>query len=79
MKTIKEVRYTWLKEANEQAKMVGRLPVMKYKGKHYYVDERLGEIRNINDFMDRLLFEEVIEAYIEETNVPWEDVKQRIL
>lgn len=56
--------------------MVGRLPVMKYRGQYYYVDERLGEIRNINDFMDRLLFEEVRENLIEAQNVPWEEASK---
>ena len=56
--------------------MVGRLPVMKYKGKYWYVDERLQEIRNINDFMDSVKYDQIDKAKIEEYDIPWEEVKK---
>jgi hypothetical protein len=56
--------------------MVGRLPVMKYKGKYWYVDERLRQIRNINDFMDSLEFSQINTELIEEYDIPWEEAQK---
>ena len=56
--------------------MVGRLPVMKYHGKYWYVDERLKEIRNINDFSDSVPFGQIDNDDIEEYDIPWEKVKE---
>jgi hypothetical protein len=55
---------------------VGRLPVMKYKGKYWYIDNRLRQIRNINDFMDSEEFHEVDGSQIEQHEVPWEEAQK---
>ena len=54
----------------------GRLPVMLYDGKYYYVDNRLKEARNINDFMDSIQFSQIDKELIEDYDIPWEKVKE---
>lgn len=56
--------------------MVGRLPVMKYKGKYWYVDDRLQQIRNINNFADSEEFDEINKDLIEQYDIPWEEAKK---
>lgn len=56
--------------------MVGRLPILKYKGKYWYADDRLKEIRNINNFMDSEKYDEVDTSLIEEYDIPWEEAKK---
>lgn len=34
--------------------IAGVLPTITFEGKKYYVDGRLKEMRNINDFMDKI-------------------------
>ena len=34
--------------------VAGPLPVIKYKNKKYFVDGRMQEVRNVNDFTDVL-------------------------
>ena len=55
---------------------MGRLPVMKYKGKYYYVDNRLKQARNINDFMDAIEFDDIDTSLIEEYDIPWEEAQK---
>ncbi|MFT4313052.1 MAG: hypothetical protein ACMXYA_01470 [Candidatus Woesearchaeota archaeon] len=54
----------------------GRLPVMKYKGKYWYIDNRLEQIRNINDFSDSEEFDEIEHSKIENPEVPWEEAQK---
>jgi uncharacterized protein YkuJ len=56
--------------------MVGRLPVMKYQGKYWYVDNRLNEVRNINDFSDSISFDDIDSSAIESYDIPWDEVKK---
>lgn len=41
--------------------MAKRLAIVRYKGKKYYKDDRLRQIRNINDPFDFLDFNEIDE------------------
>lgn len=56
--------------------MVGRLPVMKYEGKYWYIDERLRQIRNINDFADSKEFDAIDTKQIQEYDVSWEEARK---
>ena len=40
--------------SEEQSTGVRRLPVAEYEGKLYFVDERLDEMRNVQDPFDRI-------------------------
>jgi hypothetical protein len=57
-------------------KMAGRLPVLKYKGKYWYDDGRLREIRNINDFSDSVQYADVDRTAIEEYDISWEEAQK---
>jgi hypothetical protein len=47
--------------------MVGQLPTIKFKGKTYYVDERLEQLRNVNNPHDFMSQDEYLAALMAET------------
>ena len=44
--------------------MAKKLAIVEYRGKKYYKDDRLRQIRNINDPCDSLEFNEIDEIYL---------------
>ena len=48
--------------------VAGMLPIVTVNGQHYYVDGRLAQLRNVNDFMDviRYFNDEVWESISEQ-------------